>query len=292
MRPFLKSSVLHLTVLLALTIWSCKPQQPIAHILEEFHNPNSSYVMVAAHRAAHNGYLENSLPAIRHAIELGVDIIELDVKVTTDGVVVINHDRTIDRTTNGTGDPEAYAWKELQQFRLEMPDGTLTNERIATFKEALLLVKGKAMIDIDIKTSHLKPIVDVITQTDTWDHIFFFDNDYLALQEVRDRQPHAMLMPRAYSYQMADSALLLFKPPVVHIDHSFYTEEVCQLIQNQGARIWLNALGTQDSIIRSGTPQKALDNLLKYQANIIQTDEPELLIPTLEAIGRRTSSKQ
>jgi glycerophosphoryl diester phosphodiesterase len=273
--------------LLLLFISSFGSAQSIDKILAKFHDANSEYVMVAAHRAGHNGFVENSIPAIQHAMDLGVDIIELDVKVTKDGVVVLNHDGTIDRTTNGTGNPEEYTWEDLQNFRLKMPDGTLTNERLATFEEALNLVKGKAMIDIDIKTSNLKPIIDVIKKTNTANQVFFFDNDYDALKEVLSMMPEAIIMPRAYSYEMADSALKVFTPAVVHIDESFYTPEVTSLIRTKNARIWINALGEQDYLIHEGETEKALKNLLKYGANIIQTDEPELLIPLLELRGLR-----
>ncbi len=288
LKKFKMKRIITLSLLISfIFLLSCKTQQPIERILEQFHDPDSEYVMVAAHRAGHNGYVENSIPAIQHALDLGVDIIEVDVKVTTDNVVVLNHDGKIDRTTNGTGNPEDYTWAELQQFYLEMPDGTLTNERLATFEEALIMVKGKAMIDIDIKTGNLKPIVDAIKRTGTEKQVFFFDNDYDALKEVLSMIPEALIMPRAYSFEMADSALRVFSPEVIHIDESFYTEELTDLIRSNNARIWINALGEQDDLIRKGETEKALNNLLKYKANIIQTDEPEILIPLLKSKGLR-----
>jgi glycerophosphoryl diester phosphodiesterase len=141
---------------------SCQPQSNFDKVLSEFHDTNSEYIMIAAHRAAHNIHPENSIPAIQHSIEMGVDIIELDVKVSKDGVPFLMHDGTIDRTTNGTGDGEDYTIAELKKLRLMNNDGTLSEETIPTFEEALNVTKGKAMIDIDIKTSHLKEINDVI----------------------------------------------------------------------------------------------------------------------------------
>ena len=273
--------------LLTLFLVSCQTQQtaPVDSILQKFHDAQSNYVMVAAHRAGHNGHPENSLSAIQHAIDIGVDVIEVDVKVTLDSVVVLNHDGTIDRTTNGTGNPESYTWPKLNQFRLKMPDGTLTKEHIATFEEAMDLAKGKVMVDIDIKTSNLKPVVDIINKTGTWNQVFFFDNDYNALKEVLSMQPDAMLMPRAYSYEMADSALQVFHPQVIHIDESFYTQKLVDLIKGKNARIWINALGDLDDLIRKGDVNEALNNFLKYGANMIQTDEPKLLLPALKAKG-------
>lgn len=285
----IKNIRLTLFTLLTLFIVSCQtqPHTPVDDILNNFRDAHSNSVLVAAHRAGHNGNPENSLSAIQHAVDIGVDIIELDVKVTLDSVVVLNHDRTIDRTTNGTGDPENYTWVELSKFQLKMPDGTLTEEHLATFEEALKITKGKAMVDIDIKTSNLKPVADVINKTGTWNQVFFFDNDYDALKEVLSMKADAMLMPRAYSYEMADSALNVFHPEVIHIDESFYTQRLTKLIKEGNARIWINALGDQDDLIRKGNMDEALNNLLKYGANIIQTDEPELLIPALKAKGLR-----
>jgi len=134
--------------------------------------------------------------------------------------------------------------------------------------------------DMDFKTPDF--IVDAIKKTGTANQVFFFDNDYDALKEVLTMLPEALLMPRAYDYNMADSALNIFKPEVIHIDESFYTPELTSLIRSKNARIWINALGEPDDQIRKGQSDMALQNLLKYGANIIQTDEPELLIPLLE----------
>jgi glycerophosphoryl diester phosphodiesterase len=79
---------------------------------------SSGSVMVAAHRGAHAKFPENSVGAIKEAIRLKVDIVEIDVKVSKDGVPFLMHDRTMDRTTTGKGDPELFTWEELQQFNI------------------------------------------------------------------------------------------------------------------------------------------------------------------------------
>src|SRR6186997_186218 len=64
-------------------------------------NTNNTVVMIAAHRGAHLVVPENSLLAIKEAIDLGIDIAEVDVRFTKDKHLVIMHDKTINRTTNG-----------------------------------------------------------------------------------------------------------------------------------------------------------------------------------------------
>ena len=278
-----KSKLLGLSALLLLL--SMAPDSRFSTTLSNFHNAKANYILVAAHRSGHNGHPENSLSALKHAIEIGVDVTELDVKVTKDSVVVLMHDGKIDRTTNGKGNPENYTLAELKKFKLKMPDGTLTDETIPTFEDFLNLAKDKIMVDIDIKTSHLKPVVDAVKRTKTQGQVFYFDNDYDALKKVRSLDMSSMFMPRAYNYRMADSAMKIFSPKVIHIDESFYNPELTKLIRGKNSRIWINALGEPDDLIRKGEIGKAIAQLLKYQANIIQTDEPEKVLEYLRSKG-------
>jgi len=168
-----------------------------------------------------------------------------------------------------------------------MPDGSLSGETIPTFEEALKVIHGNIMVDIDLKTDNVRPIVETVRRTGTNSHVFYFDNDYTVLLEILDMEGYSMIMPRAYSYEMADSALHLFSPQVVHIDPSFYTPEVSLLIANGDARIWINALGIPDAMIRKGDVDEAMKNLLQHKANIIQTDEPEKILEYLNSKGLR-----
>lgn len=243
-----------------------------------------AYVLVASHRALHNQHPENSLPAFRAAVDAGIDIIETDVKVTKDGVPVLMHDRTINRTTTGTGDPEKYTLAELRQFHLKVGD-KVTSEKIPTLEEALNVTKGRAYVDLDIKTDKIEPVLAVIRKTGTIGEVFFFDDDFQMLSKIDKADKKYMIMPRAHSYASADSALALFKPEIVHIDFDFYDRKVTGLIRRKKARVWINALGEPDQALRAGKTTEALDKLLANGANVIQTDEPALLLKLLKEKG-------
>ena len=75
-----------------------------------------SHMKIFAHRGFSGKYPENTMLAFQKAYEVGCDGIELDVQMTKDGVLVIMHDETIDRTTNGTGTLRDYTYEELCQF--------------------------------------------------------------------------------------------------------------------------------------------------------------------------------
>ncbi len=260
--------------------------QQATEIRKKFLDSDSKVVLVAAHRAVHHELPENSLPAIQEAIRLGVDIVEIDVKVSKDGIPFLMHDGKVDRTTTGKGDPEEMTFSQIRELRL-VANGKTTGEKIPSLEEALKLAKGNILVDLDLKTDRLGAIIEVVRKTGTQDIVFFFDSDYAMLAVVDAADTDYMLMPRAYSQAMADSAIVRFKPEVVHIDAKFYTPEVVRLIKSNKARIWINALGVPDMKIKAGKADEALDELLKNGANIIQTDEPERLMKALQARGRR-----
>lgn len=243
-------------------------------------DPNGD-VMVAAHRAVHDRYPENSIDAIREAIRLQVDIIEIDVKVSKDGVPFLMHDRTMDRTTNGKGDPEELTWEQLQQFNI-VDKGKVTQWKIPTLEMALDAAHGNILVDLDLKTDRIDDVVRIVEKTDMQGYVLFFDSDYSVLQRVKNKNADYMIMPRAYRITQADSAIAMFDPPVVHIDFDFYTPETVSIIKGSMARVWINALGEPDQILREGKPKKALKKLLSNGANIIQTDEPGMFVTTLK----------
>lgn len=241
-------------------------------------------VMVAAHRGPHVNHPENSLAAIREAIRLGIDIVELDVRETKDGVLVLMHDKTITRTTGQPGGTQDYTYAQLQQFPL-LHNGQPTAEKIPTLEAALLLVKGQILIDIDFKADNAeaaRKTCALLKTTGTREQALFFLYDYKEAAQLHSWDPQVPIMPRAYNPGETASILQMGKFPAIHIDESFYTEELAGSIRKAGARVWLNALGKYDKAEKD-TPGSGFVQLLsKYPAvNIIQTDLPEELIAFL-----------
>jgi glycerophosphoryl diester phosphodiesterase len=271
-------------VLLTQLASSAFAQNRVDRIRDEFLNSSSTTILVASHRAVHHVLPENSIPAIQEAIRLGVDIIEIDVKVSKDGVPMLMHDGKIDRTTNGKGDLEIQNYEDLRKLRL-VANGKVTSEKIPTLEEALNAAKGKILVDLDLKTDRIDEIIKVVQKTSTADITFYFDSDFHVLSKIDSVSRDFMIMPRAYNLAMADSAIKLYNPEVIHIDENTNSPEVTELVKKGNARVWINALGKPDETIRSGNVKQAVDPLVKNGANIIQTDEPEKLLTYLRSSG-------
>ena len=91
------------TILIFIILFSSQlfAQTNVDNILTKLQTCDESTVLVAAHRGDWRNYPENSLEGINSAIEMGVDIVELDLQCTKDSVLILMHDNTLDRTTTG-----------------------------------------------------------------------------------------------------------------------------------------------------------------------------------------------
>lgn len=130
-------------------------------------SPKGDYIMVMAHRGGFASTPENSISAIQNSIDVGVDIVELDVQLSKDGFLVIMHDSSINRTTNGSGLVRDYTLAELKQFKLLMPNGAVSNEFIPSLKEVLEYSKGKMHLFIDKGDDYVDIIYDAMLATNT-----------------------------------------------------------------------------------------------------------------------------
>ncbi|MCE7044407.1 glycerophosphodiester phosphodiesterase family protein [Dyadobacter sp. CY312] len=270
-------------IILLASVWQpAFAQNQADKIRKEFLNASSKNILVAAHRAVHHQYPENSVPSIAEAVRLRIDIIEIDVQVSKDGIPMLMHDQKVDRTTNGKGNLEEMYYEALRKLRL-VANGKVTNEKIPTLEEALQVAKGKLLIDLDLKTSWIEPIIEIVKKTKTEDIVFFFDSDYKVLSKVHAASEKLMMMPRAYNQAMADSAIRLFSPEVIHIDSKFNTTEVNEAIKKKNARVWINALGKPDEQIRTGNVKEPITALISKGANIVQTDEPQKILEYLRS---------
>ena len=108
-------------------------------------------ILRIGHRGAAGHAPENTLAAIRAGLSLGVDFIELDIQRTRDGRLVVIHDHSIDRTTNGRGLVSELTWNQLQAL------DTGNGESIPSLEAALALINGHADAMLEVKSSGLGP---------------------------------------------------------------------------------------------------------------------------------------
>lgn len=151
------------------------PAHTVERVRAQFlrHGPGAE-VLVVAHRGHWRAAPELPLKAVDLAVRAGAHVVEIDVRRTADGHLVLMHDSTVDRTTDGTGAVSELTLAEVKRLRLKVGLGgsqaPLTDERVPTLAEAMAVVKGRAMVNLDKAWDIRDDVYDVLVETDTLDH--------------------------------------------------------------------------------------------------------------------------
>jgi glycerophosphoryl diester phosphodiesterase len=136
--------------------------------------------LVVGHRGAASYEPENTLKSFDKAVSLGVGAIEFDVHLSSDGEVVVIHDETVDRTTNGKG-----AVKDMSFDRLRKLDAG-EGEQIPSLQEVIDLYKDKALMLIELKAEGTaKPVVDILNKSEAWDKVIVISFLHDLVKEVK-----------------------------------------------------------------------------------------------------------
>ena len=147
--------------------------------MKNYWTQSEENIFVAAHRGFSAKYPENTMPAFRAAIDLGVDQIETDVRITKDGVLVLVHDGLVDRTSNGTGVVHDMTLAELRELDFGSWKGEeFKGEKIVTLTELFELVKDLPDITLDLELKEYAPACKADIAFDACDRVLKIVDDY------------------------------------------------------------------------------------------------------------------
>ena len=250
-------------------------------------DPSCDYVFGTAHRGASRLAPENTLPAIEKAIEMGFEVVEVDVRETADEVLVLMHDSSVDRTTDGSGDVDQMTWAEIQQLTIPSDFPDVPDQPVPTFAEALAVMSGRALVDVDAKTDRMDLVADVIAEAgiQRWCNVQV--GSLAEAEYLRGEDPTIPLAPDA-----EDAAEVASYAPVTPEQFEFPWQlddaAVIASALDAGARANQNALGASDAAAavhaaNGDDPCQAYRPIWERGTSVIQTDAPELLGPCLQA---------
>ena len=191
------------------------------------------------HRGAKGHEPENTLVSFQKAVNMQVDGIELDVHLSADGEIIVIHDETIDRTTNGKGFVNALSLRELKAFRIN------ENYQIPTLTEVFDLVNQDCFINIELKsyesTDKVVSLIEkyVIKKEWNYDRFLVSSFDWNALQQVaflNDKIPIGVLTETDLDLALAFAKFIQAKS--IHPHFHLLTKENTARIQEKGMKVF------------------------------------------------------
>lgn len=269
--------------------------------LQFLQHPTKDYVFVIAHRGDWRNAPENSFGAMDGCIRLGVNAMETDLAETKDGVLVIMHDETVDRTTNGKGKVKNMTLAELKTLRLKDGLGRKTEYTVPTLKEMLLHAKGKIVLDLDVKSDiDFSKIASLLRETGMEKQVIL--RSYRPLNEARNYYGNALkdliYIPGINkSIQNISAYIRDFEKEinpkaftVVFDDDKSTIAQYMDTVLTKGDAVWVHVITAN----RSGNhnddralidPEGAYGWLIHRGVRMMQTDRPEMLIGYLKSKG-------
>ncbi|MBX2844233.1 MAG: glycerophosphodiester phosphodiesterase family protein [Flammeovirgaceae bacterium] len=281
-------------------------QTPL-EMIEWIKAPTKDYVMTVAHRGDWRNAPENSIKAVSNCVDLGVEIVEIDVRMTKDSALIVMHDLTLERTSTGKGKIADWPLDSLLTLKLKNGAGMKTGHKIPTLKEMMIFVKDKPiLLNLDKAWNYLPQTYEILKETGTVQQSIFKGNE--PLPKMREKWGSymdsilymPMVWPETYSIYNRDSIITPieytkgffenFHPlafEVIFDKEDSPVLEAVNYLNRKGTAVWINTLwpelcaGHHDEVAIEN-PDAHWGLLISKGANILQTDRPQLLIKYLK----------
>jgi glycerophosphoryl diester phosphodiesterase len=237
-------------------------------------------VLVSGHRGGREkGYPENSLAGFKNVLRQMPAFFEIDPRLTKDSAIVLMHDATLERTTNGKGRVCDYTLKELKALRLKDSEGNLTNHQIPTLDEVIKWSKGKTVVNLDRKDVPLKMTAALIKKLNAEDHVMLTVHDGKQARFYYDHFPTIMLS--AFSRTMKEyedmaasgvpwENMIAYVGPTINEENA----KIVELLHAKGVRCMISVAPTHDKLATAEERKKAYLEEISKKPDIIESDIP------------------
>lgn len=235
---------------------------------------------VIAHRGSHIVAPENTLAAYAEAIKAEVDYVEIDLRTSKDSVLVIMHDATVDRMTNGKGKVSALNYAALRQLDIKGRAYDSANAcKIPSFEEVLTACRDNIYIYLDFKDADVAQTYRLIRKYSMENQVIVYINadfQYLEWKRVAPEMPLMVSLPGIIK-EPASLTDFITKSPVALLDgdYSKYTPAMLVAAAVAGVAVWPDIQDVNEAVNWPGAVATGFKGL--------QTDHPEALIAFLKS---------
>ena len=249
--------------------------------LPELMQPGSRLMpLISAHRGGRGiaGYPENSLEVFEYIVDSIPAMIECDISMSSDGVLLMMHDNTLDRTTNGTGKVADQTWAEMENLKLVDDYGTQTEFEIPLLEEVLRWAKGKAILSLDVKRGvPFKNVVDLIEEMEMEDYVVVITynvNDALAVHRFNENLMISVSIRNEEEWQRMKSSGLPFDRMVAFTGTRLSPKSLYETLHAENIPTILGTLGNLDKQAAAQGDSPTYTRFLDLGIDILATDRP------------------
>jgi len=238
-------------------------------------------LVVIAHRGSHLKVPENTLAAYENAIKEGADYVEVDLRTTKDGHLVIMHDASISRMTGMNGLIKDLNYSDISNLKLKPAvKGDSTTYRIPEFADVLNVCKGRINIYLDFKEADVEKTYSLLKEYRMQNNVVVYLNKEEQYAQWKNIAPHVPLMSSLPENANISQLNNFMDEKHLDVVDNAYTIDLINLVHKRKIAVWLDVQSEDEG------PAK-WEQALKLGADGLQTDHPEKLIKYLEGQGKR-----
>lgn len=235
-------------------------------------------VRFSMHRGVGRYAPENTLPAVQKSLDIGADLVEIDIRTTKDGAFVLVHDSTINRTTTSKGPVREMPLDAIRK----LDAGTKFSKgfagvKVPTLDEGLKALGQSSWVYLDAKEIVPEKLIEAVGNHNLWErHVVYQSADYC--KKLKALDPRIRTLPPLKSRgQLKDLAGI--KPFGVDASWSILTKELIEECHSMGIQVFSDALGFNETVSEY---QKAI----RMGVDVIQTDQPMRLLRAIELLEK------
>jgi len=242
---------------------------------------------VSGHRGGINkGYPENSIEAFANTLRHTPAMFEIDPRLSKDGVPVLMHDATLERTTTGKGKVGDYTLAELKQLYLKDVDGNVTKARIPTLEEAIRWAKGKTVLSLDKKDVPFDTTLAIIKRNNAEGYVMVTVHSAKEATWYHERNKD-IFFEAFVKTQKALEEYEAAKVPFTHMmayvgpDNKPELKALYAELNKRGVMCFISTASSSDKLPDAAERKKIFQEIIKDGASFIEAD---LSIEAAEAI--------
>lgn len=273
-----------------LNVLFANAQQFMKELPVQLYSDDGDGFVVIAHRGASAYHPENTMAAFRAAYEMEAEMIELDITLSKDGIPVVIHDETLDRTTDGTGNVSDYTLEELKALDAgSWFDEEHRGEPIPTLEEVLQFAQGKIALNIEIKSEAVTDQRSGGIEEKAWelvkkygmeDYVLFSSFNYRAIRHLKDSNVDisaALLYEKSQTEGKSPSQLVVdYEADAFNCSYRQFSRKWAKEAESEGFSVFVYTVNSE----------RRMRKMIERGASGIFSDKPDVLKRTVDKLWK------
>ncbi len=249
-------------------------------LLDYFKYTGKDVPLISGHRGGMIAeYPENSIATFKNTLRYTPAFFEIDPRLTKDSIIVLMHDDTLGRTTNGTGKVADYTWAQLQKLNLKDPQGNITEYKIPTLDEVIKWSKGKTILNLDKKDVPMEMTAKKLRESKAEAHVILTVHNAKQAKFYYDGNKNVMFS----AFVLTKEALEEYEKEGIPWSHIMAyigprykpeNKELIDMLHTRGVKCMISAAPSYDKLKDAEARKSAYQEIIKSGADVIESDLP------------------